>query len=145
MRQISREIARSIVRIRNCRERPGIWHGKNRTKPFEREEEESLVMAVLQVGNDYRAAKGAAEVVLPARRPPSGIRLMRIQRLVSNAIEKAAVILVRPGLRGEVVNAALGLAEFGRIVSGLEAHFLQRFDRWLLTEKERRRVELVLS
>ena len=70
-------------------------------------------MTVVQVGNDHGAAERPAEVVLAAGGARSGIRLMRIQRLVGEAVENPAVILVRARLGGEVIDAALGLAELG--------------------------------
>src|SRR5262249_3197967 len=140
--EVRREIAGEIVGIRNCSVRTRIRDRKNGAKAFEREIEEGLVVPVIEMRNPHGSAECAAEIVLPAGGAGSRIRLVGVQGLISKTIEKTAVILVGAGLCGEVEDAALSLAELGRVVPGLQADFFQRFDRWLLVEEKRRSVQV---
>lgn len=62
-------------------------------------------MTVINMRNPDRAAKGAAEIVLPAGTAGSRVGLVGVQVLVRKTIEKASVILVGAGLCREVIDA----------------------------------------
>ena len=97
---------------------------------FQIGEEESLVTAVVQLGDDDGAANGAA--VIPGSRPGpekvpvagTAVRLAGVEIFVANKDERGAVESIGAALAGEVVEAARDLAEFGGEVAALQREFL---------------------
>src|SRR5262249_30228744 len=101
---------------------------------------ESLVFPVVQFGDTNRTAQSAAEIMAPVKRavlaPISAIvttgtaanteRVSRVQILIDEILEPAAVILIRPRLHGHVDDHAPALSELGGVVTGLVADFLNR-------------------
>ena len=97
---------------------------------FQVGEKERLVTAVVQVGDDHRAADRTAIVPAPRIGPQvvpvagTGISPARVQIFVLHKDERHAVQSIGAGLGREVVEAPGDLAEFGGKVAALQGEFL---------------------
>ena len=88
-------------------------------------------MAVVNFGDPHRAAQRAAVVVAALHRTDVVVRLVGPQSFIHKVVVRRSVKVIGAGLGGEVEQARAGLAEFGRVVRGLDSNLFNRVHRRL--------------
>ena len=103
-----------------------VAHDTGLAEPLVVEEEERLVLAVVDLGDEDRTTDGAAEIVTALLVADVIEGVVRPQRLIDQVVVSRAMEAVRSRPGGVLDQAGARLAELGGIVRGLNGHFFQR-------------------
>src|SRR5258705_353879 len=99
-----------------------------------RKEEESSVLAVVEMRDDNRSAPGAAELVEAVGRLTQSAQvheeILGAEFVVAEKFEQAAVQLVRSGLADQINHASSRVGKFCAEVVGLHLVFVHHIHRW---------------
>ena len=95
-------------------------------KPFQTYEEESLIVAIIYIGNPDRPAQGKAKVISAHAALRVNKRSARVQGLISKILICGSMECISTGPHGHIENATSSLSKFGGVVAGLNRDLLDR-------------------